>query len=226
MTIASEITRLQWAKASAKASIINKGVNVPDNVKVDDYHTYIDMIDTGSWSYDGIKAKNRYFNSRTVTTIAWFYSWEENNTQYWLLLASADAAWSTYTYQYWGTGIKHPSWSDISYYNGLTWNYSDSYHEYASSGWYFIKNSTAGIVRWYFLEESRYTTNPIWTFEVVYNYLNNTCSCSAYSQWTSTDLASIVTVPDGYEVVSWSSWIKNITWEQVDSTSRFYITLK
>lgn len=46
MTIASEITRLQWAKASARTSIINKWVDVPASAKVDDYHTYIDQIST------------------------------------------------------------------------------------------------------------------------------------------------------------------------------------
>lgn len=46
MTVASEITRLQWAKASARTSIINKWVNVPANVTVDTYHTYIDQIST------------------------------------------------------------------------------------------------------------------------------------------------------------------------------------
>lgn len=45
MTIASEITRLQWAKASAKASIENKWVTVPANATVDTYHNYIDQIE-------------------------------------------------------------------------------------------------------------------------------------------------------------------------------------
>lgn len=49
MTIASEITRLQWAKADARTSIINKWVDVPLNVSVEDYHTYIDQIDIRSW---------------------------------------------------------------------------------------------------------------------------------------------------------------------------------
>lgn len=49
MTIASEITRLQWAKADARTSIINKWVDVPANASVEDYHTYIDQIKTSSW---------------------------------------------------------------------------------------------------------------------------------------------------------------------------------
>lgn len=46
MTIASEITRLQWAKSDARDSIINKWVNVPNNAKLDTYHDYIDLIQT------------------------------------------------------------------------------------------------------------------------------------------------------------------------------------
>lgn len=44
MTIASEITRLQWAKATARTSIENKWVTVPVSASVEDYHTYIDQI--------------------------------------------------------------------------------------------------------------------------------------------------------------------------------------
>lgn len=47
MTVASEITRLQQAKADAKTSIENKGVSVPANATIDTYHNYIDQITTG-----------------------------------------------------------------------------------------------------------------------------------------------------------------------------------
>lgn len=47
MTVASEITRLQTAKADARTSIINKWVDVPANATLDTYHTYIDMIQQG-----------------------------------------------------------------------------------------------------------------------------------------------------------------------------------
>lgn len=44
MTIASEITRLQWAKADIKTAIENKWVAVPANAKLDTYNTYINQI--------------------------------------------------------------------------------------------------------------------------------------------------------------------------------------
>ena len=47
MSIATEITRLQNAKASIKTSIENKGVTVPYATKLDGYSTLIDSIQTG-----------------------------------------------------------------------------------------------------------------------------------------------------------------------------------
>lgn len=47
MSIASEITRLQTAKADIKSAIENKGVTVPSNASIDTYDTYIDQIQTG-----------------------------------------------------------------------------------------------------------------------------------------------------------------------------------
>lgn len=48
MTIASEIERLQTAKADIKASIEWKWVSVPSGAKLDTYDTYIDQIATTS----------------------------------------------------------------------------------------------------------------------------------------------------------------------------------
>ena len=47
MSIASEITRLQTAKADIKSSIEAKGVTVPSNASIDTYDTYIDQIPSG-----------------------------------------------------------------------------------------------------------------------------------------------------------------------------------
>ena len=47
MSIQTEIQRLQNAKASIKASIINKGVEISDDVKLDEYSNLIDNIPTG-----------------------------------------------------------------------------------------------------------------------------------------------------------------------------------
>lgn len=47
MSISSEITRLQTAKANIKTSIENKGVTVPSATKLDGYPTLIDSIPSG-----------------------------------------------------------------------------------------------------------------------------------------------------------------------------------
>lgn len=47
MSIASEITRLQQAKADIKTAIENKGVTVPSNATLDAYDGYIDDIPSG-----------------------------------------------------------------------------------------------------------------------------------------------------------------------------------
>lgn len=54
MTIASEISRLQWAKTDIKTAIEAKGVTVPSSAKLDTYDDYIAQISSWPWllSYD------------------------------------------------------------------------------------------------------------------------------------------------------------------------------
>lgn len=47
MSIASEITRLQTAKADIKSAIEAKGVTVPSNASIDTYDTYVSQISGG-----------------------------------------------------------------------------------------------------------------------------------------------------------------------------------
>ena len=47
MSIATEITRLQAAKADLKTAIEGKGVTVPTNARLDDYAALVDDIETG-----------------------------------------------------------------------------------------------------------------------------------------------------------------------------------
>ena len=48
MTIASEISRLQTAKANMKTAIVNKGVSVADSVSLTNYCNCINAIQKGS----------------------------------------------------------------------------------------------------------------------------------------------------------------------------------
>lgn len=67
MTIASEIERIQWAKASIKTAIENKGVVVPSTAKLDSFATYINSIDTAA-------ELKSMFKSVTPTSTIWSLS--------------------------------------------------------------------------------------------------------------------------------------------------------
>ncbi len=55
MSIASEITRLQTAKAELKTAIENKGVTVPSDTKLDGYADLVDSIEQGGGDSDDDK---------------------------------------------------------------------------------------------------------------------------------------------------------------------------
>lgn len=226
MTIASEITRLQWAKATARTSIINKGVDVPTSASVEDYHTYIDQIQTW-WYFDWVKLKEyKWYDTASVPTITGYYSWEENNNQYALIVWSQNESNDNTRYRYGGVWIKHTAWNDLTYYkpNSST-TYTASQYSPAM-GSYFIKNSTEWIIRGYVYVVTGFSSNWIHTFETVYDYRNNTCTYSLYKTGTDSNLANVVTVPDGYVVVSGNAWIKSVTPFRESSAWWFYITLK
>ena len=58
MSIVTEITRIQGAKASLKTSIENKGVTIPSSAKIDDYHNYVDQIQQGGVENDFLTSTN------------------------------------------------------------------------------------------------------------------------------------------------------------------------
>lgn len=47
MSIATELNRIQTAKANIKTAVANKGVTIPDNKLISEYADYIDSIPTG-----------------------------------------------------------------------------------------------------------------------------------------------------------------------------------
>lgn len=108
MTIASEIQRLQWAKASARASIISKWVNVPVNASVEDYHTYIDMIESGM---------NGIFYDENNWDIYMFYNWS--------YIAIQDKnVWATAVYDYWDTVSASNAWKFFQRWNNYWFSYT------------------------------------------------------------------------------------------------------
>lgn len=68
MSIASEISRLQTAKADIKTAIQNKGVTVPANATLDSYDTYIASISSGT------DVSNTTATQADVLTSKYFYN--------------------------------------------------------------------------------------------------------------------------------------------------------
>ncbi len=84
MSVASEITRIQGAKASIKSAIEAKGVTVPSNALLDSFATYIAQIsgggstgldyETGTFTPTANVVKPEISFSRTHTSPPVFYS--------------------------------------------------------------------------------------------------------------------------------------------------------
>lgn len=79
MSIASEISRLQTAKADIKTAIEAKGVTVPSNAKLDTYDTYVAQISGGGgnndadWITRSITSMNIPSNINTIGNYAFAY---------------------------------------------------------------------------------------------------------------------------------------------------------
>lgn len=84
MSIATEITRLQTAKADLKTAIEGKGVTVPSATKIDGYADLVDAIQTGGGgiSADDIATKSYTHISLSVEQIArqWTFAFQNIET--------------------------------------------------------------------------------------------------------------------------------------------------
>lgn len=67
MSIASEITRLQGAKADLRTAIQAKGVSVPASAKLDTYDTYVGQIQQGSTPRLQSKSASPSTSQQTIT---------------------------------------------------------------------------------------------------------------------------------------------------------------
>ena len=76
MSIASEISRLQTAKANLKTSIENKGVTVPSNATLDSYSSYVDGISQGLSSIS-VKDYGFKFQYSTFSSLPSFLDFSE-----------------------------------------------------------------------------------------------------------------------------------------------------
>lgn len=88
MSIASEITRLQAAKADLKTAIESKGVTVPSDTKLDGYADLVNSIEQGGGSDDDDKWYILLMeDNRDNSYIFRIYPSFENNNNTWYFLS-------------------------------------------------------------------------------------------------------------------------------------------
>lgn len=154
MTIASEITRLQWAKADIKTSIENKGVTVPSNAKLDDYSNYVDQITQGNPFMTTMPIRYILAINGSLEYRAWiscptaFVYWDY---MFWTVAGSRFNSSYDYfeanflVYKNWWTDIKYKtaeSWSTRDSYYNKKWGYSINWNNITIGLGYSTSSST------------------------------------------------------------------------------------
>ena len=228
MTIASEITRLQWAKADARTSIINKGVDVPSSAKLDTYHDYIDLIQ----QWDGwilawwLKLYNQFVSGKNWTPdIRSSISWIEWNKYYWCCVCNLEwdsaNSFSTNIYTYRKIDTTH----DVYYtFNNASWDVSSNIYLRASAITYWVNWENMKII---FFMDSTYSTNSYFCYQSIWNYKTTwSTTNSLIGRWNSTNLSDYSVDLTGYTQVSWNQRVGSITGNKIDSSAYIYLTLK
>lgn len=84
MSIASEITRLQGAKADIKTAIEAKGVTIPSNATLDKYSDYVEEIPSGGtdtrWQEIGYEGEPKSIQDGIDHAKEIYDNWDANNT--------------------------------------------------------------------------------------------------------------------------------------------------
>lgn len=104
MSIASEITRLQTAKADLKTSIENKGVSVSASATLDDYANYVDSIHTGGSATEDLLWTNPdptvEFAPQTVTLSGSLLDYEYVKIGYYLTINKRETEYFDISYRH------------------------------------------------------------------------------------------------------------------------------
>ena len=160
MTIASEIQRLQWAKSSARTSIINKWVNVPVSAKLDTYHTYIDQIAQWWW-------------------VKWIIWWNPVRV-FWVSTWSNQTPWSLTSQP-----LSYHTWDYLFIITDITWYTNNNYQRIDpkfyvwSSNFSDYKSVTNELSAWGSSEDS----NFCW-FRISISWNDALCE-AVYRRWVS-----------------------------------------
>lgn len=172
MSIASEIARLQSAKADLATSIANKGVTVPANATLDDYAALVDSIQQGGSSlpYDAEVEYLQGDGNAAISTVS-------VNGNIYIKIHLVDYFTSAFSSE-WAFGGRTGSYSNMfgisinGNSNKINFNYNtrilafDQYNTYPASCDVEINNGTfkIGTTSHTYSKESFSSTYKIWLF--------------------------------------------------------------
>lgn len=229
MTIASEITRLQWAKSDIKTSIENKGVSVPSDAKLDTYDTYIDQIVTWVSSLEWVKLYNYMISQNAdqpeVTSVI---SWNEGDNLYWL--CGVKMNWdSNNSTSYWIHTFKRiGTSSDFVYQYGSSGTYQGLRRHSLWSAFYVYKNGNS--IRAFVFYDYNYNNSQKYTGCYQCDWNISTGAMSFSYLWTSTykdyDISSYNADVTWFEEITGSTWCKSATGNYIYDDAYIYLTLK
>lgn len=206
MTIASEIERLQTAKANIKTSIENKGVEVPSSTSLSNYNTLIDQIST--WvpqeEYDRVVEELVEETKRANINVqyeSWTnYNWN-GNQEWW--------SWSdSYELVYNGTG----SHLEIQYMNPLRFE-NDTYYVF----W--------GFLPIFWASKSSYSKTFIPPFE--YYTINKATNQITQCRGWVNNITTASSAPNSaycwfYECIYFKYYNTNSIWREYETEYRIY----
>lgn len=228
MTIASEITRLQWAKTSARTSIQSKGVSVPSNAKVDTYHTYIDQI-TSIDILSGVSLKEYQFSPyKTKPDVSSVISWNEWNLLYWLCCTTIEPKESN-TYHYWICTFRRPTVNaDVTYAYKSDGETQNSSYTYPTRHFEAYRNGN-DIRVFAFSDRAWSWDSRYWSFcyQFDWNISTNAITTSYLGTWSYGDYnyRDYWWDTTWYTSLRWSSWVKEAVWT-VPERWALYLKLK
>ena len=228
MTIASEITRLQWAKADIKSSIEWKWVSVPSNAKLDTYDTYIDQIQQwDGWVlawwlklYD-VNVSGYDWTPSIRGSVSWIEDWKYYGCCVTSFEWSQASSLASYAYTY----RKVDTVNDMEYtLNNVTWTQSSGIFSYASSPSFWKNWTDMKII---FFVDSTYSSNRYFWYQAIWDYKNTgTTTNSSIGRWTTTNISDYSVDLTGYTQVTWEERVKSVTWHNMNDDAYIYLTLK
>ena len=222
MSIASEIQRLQQAKASIKTSVWTKWVTIPNNIKLDSYGTYIDRIIAADYSCWTLA----YWLESSVW-LNWYWNWwlclqYSEPTDQWAIAAIFTTRWrmssSNCDYRDFYFLNKKPwcapVWSSVSC--RLVDNYATTilcaYAHKTNKDCFLIKYIYCN--RDYWSWTTWYWDYPYYTLWIDFSVPCATCiwswSWHHCAYWNSDNNPPW----DDYVLISWISWLQSCRWSR------------